>query len=158
MNYRFRRPWRTISTMLIVALAVMLWRPAMAVETVYAPDGVAIKGADPVAYFVDGKPRIGNKSFSYDWNGATWHFVSAENRDKFAAAPERYAPQYGGYCAYAVGNGYTAKIEPEAWKIVDDKLYLNYSRAVGLLWRARQSHYISEADNNWPKILDGSKS
>ena len=157
MSYRFRRPWGAIPTMLIVALTVMLWRPAMAIEPVFAPDGIAIKGADPVAYFVDGKPRIGTDAFSYDWNGATWRFVSAENRDKFAAAPENYAPQYGGYCAYAVGNGYTAKIEPEAWKIVDDKLYLNYSRAVGLLWRTRQSHYISEANKNWPQILDGAK-
>ena len=158
MNYRFCKTWGAIPVMLIVALTVMLWRPAIAIEPIFAQDGIAIKGADPVAYFADGKPRIGTKTFNHDWNGVTWHFVSVENRDKFAAAPERYAPQYGGYCAYAVANGYTAKIEPEAWEIVDDKLYLNYSRAVGLLWRTRQSHYISEANENWPQILDGSKS
>ena len=156
-DHRFRRPWGAIPAILVVVLMAMLWRPAMAIEPVFAPNGIAIKGADAVAYFVDGKPRIGNKAHSHEWNGATWLFVSAENRDKFTAAPETYAPQYGGYCAYAVGNGYTAKIEPEAWKIVDNKLYLNYNKAVRLLWKARQSHYIREGDKNWPQILDGSK-
>ena len=158
MTYRFRRPWGSIPVVLIIALVVMVWRPAMAIEPVFAPDGIAIKGADPVAYFVDGKARIGDEAFSHDWNSATWHFVSAQNRDKFAADPQTFAPQYGGYCAYAVGNGYTAKIEPDAWKIVDNKLYLNYNKAVRLLWRARQSHYIDEANNNWLQLLSGAKS
>ncbi len=139
-----------------VVLAVMPWRPALAVEPVFAPGGIAIKGADPVAYFAEGTPRIGDGSFSHDWNGATWLFANAENRDAFAAEPERYAPRYGGYCAYAVGNGYTAKIEPDAWSIVDGKLYLNYNRAVRALWSVRRSHYIEEADRNWPRLLEGS--
>tara|TARA_A100001037_G_scaffold261650_1_gene250776 strand:- start:117 stop:593 length:477 start_codon:yes stop_codon:yes gene_type:complete len=156
MRYAFRRPWGAVPALLIVVMTVFLWRPAAALEPVFAPGGIAIKGADPVAYFVDGKPRIGSEQYSHDWNGAKWLFVSAENRDKFAANPESYAPQFGGYCAYAVGNGYTAKIESDAWTIVDNKLYLNYNKAVRLLWTARQSHYISEATKNWPKILDGS--
>ncbi len=109
-----------------------------------------------MAYFADGRPRIGNNKFSYDWNGATWLFVSAENRDKFATSPKVYSPQYGGYCAYAIGNGFTAKIDPDAWKIVGNKLYLNYNKAVQLLWMARQSHYIKEANRNWTRILNRS--
>ena len=156
MRYAFGLPLGAIPVLLIVAMTVFLWRPAVALEPVFAPGGIAIKGADPVAYFVDGKARIGNEKFTYDWNGATWLFVSAENRDKFATSPKVYSPQYGGYCAYAIGNGYTAKTDPNAWKIVGSKLYLNYNKAVRLLWTARQSHYIKEANRHWPRILDGS--
>ena len=84
--------------------------------------------------------------------GATWYFACAENRDRFAADPERYAPQYGGYCAWAVAHGYTAKIDPEAWKIVDGKLYLNYSKDVQADWAEDIPGNISKGDANWPKI------
>jgi YHS domain-containing protein len=77
--------------------------------------GVAIEGTDPVAYFEDGEPALGSSEFEHEWLGATWRFASAENRDRFAAEPEKYAPQYGGYCAWAVSQGYTAKIDPAAW-------------------------------------------
>ena len=87
--------------------------------------GKAIDGYDPVAYFTDGKAVKGQSRFTHEWMGATWLFASAEHRDLLAADPERYAPQYGGYCAYAVSQGATADIDPSAWKIVDGKLYLN---------------------------------
>ncbi len=95
---------------------------------------VAISGADTVAYFKKGKAIIGVSDYSYKWNGANWRFKSAENRDAFAKNPSAYAPQFGGYCAYAVSRGYTASIDPEAWSIVEGKLYLNYSESVRNLW------------------------
>jgi hypothetical protein len=87
--------------------------------------------------------------------GANWRFASAENRDRFAADPERYAPQYGGYCAYAVSEGTTADIDPEAWKVVDGKLYLNLSKDVQKLWEQDIPGYIEKADANWPEIRAG---
>ena len=114
--------------------------------------GVAIEGTDPVAYFDAGKPVAGSSDFEHEWMGATWRFASAENRDRFAADPQKYAPQYGGYCAWAVSQGYTAKIDPAAWKIVDDKLYLNYSKDVQTQWSADVPGNIAKGDANWPKI------
>ena len=114
---------------------------------------VAIKGTDPVAYFENQGPVKGTKDYEYEWKGAKWRFSSAENRDLFIADPERYAPQYGGYCAYAVSQGYTAGIDPEAWSIVDGKLYLNYSLDVQKDWEAMRDAYIEAANKNWPGVL-----
>ena len=114
--------------------------------------GTAIEGYDPVAYFAEGRPVEGDSAFAHDWMGATWYFASAENRDRFAADPERYAPQYGGYCAWAVAHGYTAKIDPAAWKIVEGKLYLNYSKEVQADWAQDIPGNITKSDANWPKI------
>jgi YHS domain-containing protein len=115
--------------------------------------GVAIKGYDPVAYFEAGKPMKGDSAFAHEWSGATWRFASAANRDAFKAAPERYAPQYGGYCAWAVAQGYTAGIDPSAWKIVAGKLYLNYSPDVQKKWAGDEPGNIAKADQHWPKLL-----
>ena len=114
--------------------------------------GVAIEGTDPVAYFRDGRPVEGSSDYEHEWMGATWRFVSAANRDAFAADPEKYAPQYGGYCAWAVSQGYTAKIDPEAWKIVDGRLYLNYSKDVQAEWSEDIPGNIGKGDANWPKL------
>ncbi len=114
---------------------------------------IAIKGTDPVAYFENQGPVKGKKDYEYEWKGAKWRFSSAENRDLFIADPERYAPQYGGYCAYAVSQGYTAGIDPEAWSIVDGKLYLNYSLDVQKDWEAMRDAYIEAANKNWPGVL-----
>src|SRR5688572_6266590 len=109
--------------------------PALAQKAdVYADRGGAIRGYDPVGYFTAGRPVKGSPQFSHQWRGATWHFASAENRDRFAAAPEKFAPQYGGYCAYGVAQGYAVSIDPAAWTIVDGKLYLNYSLSVRENW------------------------
>ncbi|MFK7837757.1 MAG: YHS domain-containing (seleno)protein [Sulfitobacter sp.] len=121
---------------------------------VYAEDGVAVDGTDVVAYFVQGKPVAGQSAFTHDWQGVTWRFANAANRDSFAADPARYAPQYGGFCAYAVSEGYTASTTPEAWKIVDGKLYLNYSRRVQRRWERDIPGRIASADANWPAVLD----
>jgi len=116
--------------------------------------GVAINGYDPVGYFTESKPVKGSPEFSTQWNGAKWQFSSAANRDAFSANPEKFAPQYGGYCAYAVSYGSTAKTEPEAWTIVDDKLYLNFSLGVRERWKADIPGFIAKADGNWPGVLN----
>lgn len=115
---------------------------------------VAINGYDPVAYFRQGRPVEGSADHTATWKGKVWRFASAENRDAFAAAPETYAPQYGGYCAWAVAEGYTASTDPAAWRIVDDKLYLNYSKSVQARWSRDIPGNIERADANWPKVLE----
>ncbi|MFT6559712.1 YHS domain-containing (seleno)protein [Sneathiella sp.] len=114
--------------------------------------GWAAEGYDVVAYFTERRPVEGLSEFKYQWQGVNWRFSSAENRDLFAKEPSRYAPQFGGYCAYAVSQGYTASVIPEAWSIVDDKLYLNYSKGVQTIWEKDIPGYISMATEHWPKI------
>jgi len=120
----------------------------------FSDDGIAIRGADPVAYFTDGQVVIGTSEFEYEWNGTTWQFASAEHQDLFAESPEDYAPQYGGYCAWAVSQGNTAPIDPEAWRIVDGKLYLNYDLRIQERWAEDIEGNIAKADGNWPEVLD----
>jgi YHS domain-containing protein len=115
---------------------------------------LALKGYDPVAYFVSGKPMKGDVQFKAAHNGATWYFSSASNRDLFVAEPAKYAPQYGGYCAWAVSEGYTAPADPNVWKIVDNRLYVNYNASVGANWAKDTARNISRADKNWPKVLE----
>ena len=116
--------------------------------------GVAIKGYDPVAYFAEGHPAEGSDDYEVEWRDATWRFANAENRDAFEADPEKYAPQYGGYCAYAVSQGYTAKGEPKVWKIVNGKLYLNFSKGVQKTWQRDIPGHIKSANANWPSVLN----
>jgi len=137
-------------------LALSFATQASAAEPpVYAEGGVAINGYDPVAYFTEAKPVEGSSAFTFDHDGATFHFASAANRDAFAAEPARYAPQYGGYCAYAVSRGYTATTSPNAWTVHDDKLYLNFNKAVRALWARDIPGNITSGDANWPKVLEG---
>jgi YHS domain-containing protein len=142
--------------LLRLALAVFAFLPlaARAEKPVNATlFGVAIKGYDPVAYFTEAKPVKGNSDFAFEWMGAKWHFANAANRDSFKAAPEKYAPQFGGFCAWAVSQGYTAGIDPAAWKIVNGKLYLNYNSEIQKKWEGDASGNIAKADVNWPKLL-----
>ncbi|MEL6354123.1 MAG: YHS domain-containing (seleno)protein [Cyanobacteria bacterium J06627_28] len=118
--------------------------------------GVAIRGADPVAYFTEGAVVFGSSEFTHAWGNATWQFASAENRDLFAANPEQYAPQYGGFCAWAVSQGYTASIDPESWRIVEGRLYLNYDSGIQRRWERDISGNIAKADANWPGVLNES--
>lgn len=119
----------------------------------FDPSGVAIRGADTVAYFTEGKYVAGTKQFTTQWKGATWQFSSQQHLDLFIAEPERYAPQYGGYCAYGVAQNYLVKIEPENWTIVDDKLYLNFNDSVQKRWEKDQAGYIREANLNIKNLL-----
>lgn len=120
---------------------------------VYVEDGVAIEGADPVAYFTEDAYVQGSAEFTHDWNGATWHFASAANRDLFASDPDAYAPSYGGFCAWAVSQGYTAPVDPTAWSIVDGQLYLNYDANIQARWQKDIPGNIAQADENWPGVL-----
>ena len=114
--------------------------------------GVAVKGYDVVAYFRQSAPVKGSPEFKQEWMGATWLFSSAENRDLFAGDPDKYAPRYGGYCAYAVSEGHTASIDPEAWRIAHSRLYLNYSKGVQKKWEKDQATRIDRANRNWPRL------
>jgi hypothetical protein len=113
---------------------------------------VAIKGYDTVAYFRLGKAMRGNSSISYKWHNAIWYFAKKENRDMFTADPEKYAPQYGGYCAWAMAGARKAHTDPEVWKIVDGKLYLNCSNAAFGKWSNDIPGNIKKADANWSKL------
>lgn len=135
-------------------VAVSLAMPAWAREPLtYQNGGVAINGYDPVAYFTQSDAVEGDPTITFDHDGATYQFASTENRDMFASDPEAFAPQYGGYCAYAVSKGYTASTDPHAWTVHENKLYLNFSKSVQGLWTLRRSHHIRSADMNWPSVL-----
>ena len=115
-------------------------------------DGIAIKGYDPVAFFKDNKPVRGNDDLRFDYKGSTFVFASQENRAAFASDPERYAPQYGGYCAFGTARGYKADIDPSTFTVVDGRLYLNYNRQVQKDWAADTARFIREADARWPTV------
>lgn len=116
--------------------------------------GIAIKGTDPVAYFKEGKAVQGSKEFTHQWGNTTWQFASAENRDLFASDPEKYAPQYAGFCAWAVSQGYKAPTEPDAWKIVDGKLYLNANKSIQRKWEKDIPGFIAKANQKWPSVMN----
>lgn len=115
--------------------------------------GVAINGFDSVAYFTQSAHVLGSADFTFEWKGAIWPFASAENLDMFAADPEKYAPQYGGYCAFALAHNAIATSAPEAWTVHKGKLYLNYSLSVREQWRTDPDGFIARADANWPGVL-----
>lgn len=123
-------------------------------SSIFVVDGKAIRGYDPVAYFTEGKALPGTKKFVYQWAGADWYFSSAENLGAFRQNPDKYLPQYGGYCAYGMANGYKAPTEVDAWTILDGKLYLNYNKKVRGMWQEKQKEYITAANKNWPKTKD----
>lgn len=123
------------------------------VAPVYANGGIAIDGTDPLSYFKMGGPVAGASEITFDWNGAQWRFTSEDHRAAFANDPQAYAPQYGGYCAWAVSEGYTASTVPDAWKIVDGRLYLNYSRRIQRRWERDIPARIAAGDANWPGLI-----
>ena len=116
-------------------------------------NGVAIRGYDPVAYFTIGRPTRGSPEHQLQWHGATWRFASATSLQAFQADPERYAPQFGGYCAWAVSQHYLAPGDPDQWKIVGGKLYLNFNARAKELWEADQVAAIKRGEANWPAVL-----
>jgi YHS domain-containing protein len=140
-----------LSAAVLVTLAAGAAHAAEPVNTNGSP--LALGGYDVVAYFTEGKPVAGQAAHEAQWNGARWHFASAAHRERFLAEPERFAPRYGGYCAYAVSRGYTAPVAPEAWRIVDGRLYLNYSKDVQKLWEREIPANIKKADTHWPGVL-----
>ena len=138
----------------IPAATALTTLPAFARKDAYFnKGGVAINGYDPVGYFTMSRPVKGDAAHALDWDGTTWHFASAENKAMFEANPAQYAPQYGGYCAYSVSKGYTAKTEPDAWTVHEDKLYLNFDTGVRRIWARDIPGNVSAADANWPGVL-----
>ncbi len=120
---------------------------------IFAEDGIAINGTDPVAYFKQGKPVPGRQEHAYQWQGATWLFANEEHRAQFVQQPEAYAPQFGGFCAYGLAKGALVPTIPEAWSIVDGKLYLNYNATVQGLWNQDPTGYIKQANANWQPTI-----
>ncbi len=140
-----------------LVMALALSAPSFAVDPIYTGflSSTALDGYDTVAYFKMGKPVAGSSDHSTEWNGATWHFSSAENLATFQADPEAYAPQYGGYCAWAAAQNKTAPGDPNAWKIVDGKLYVNVNASIQARWEKDIPGFIAKADANWPGLLAG---
>ncbi len=138
-------------TLALLASAIAV--PTFAAEhKIFKTNGIAINGYDTVAYFTQSQPVEGSSDFQHDWMGATWQFSSAENRDLFAANPEQYAPQFGGYCAFAASNDALAPSIPEAWTVHQGKLYLNFSLRVRDLWQMDINNYIALAEGFWPGL------
>jgi YHS domain-containing protein len=146
------RPISPIALMTLALIAALFLSKFAVAGVIYTKGGAAIDGTDPVAYFTQGRAVAGRSAHTLDWNGATWRFANAENRATFKAAPEKYAPQYGGYCAWAVSQGYSAPVDRDAWKIVGGKLYLNYSKGVQRKWLKNVPGNIADGDVNWPTV------
>ena len=143
-------------TMIAAMFAMFAAAPVVAATPappVSAEKGVAIQGYDPVAFFTLGKPQQGSAEHSFVYEGATWRFVSSENLAAFKSDPARFAPQFGGYCAWAVSQHYLAPGDPNYWKIVDGKLYLNANARAKELWEADQVDAIKRGHANWPEVL-----
>jgi hypothetical protein len=126
--------------------------PAFSQGKVFEKDGAAINGFDAVAYFTEGKPVKGDNKFLLKWNDATWLFVSKENLEKFKSQPEKYSPQFGGFCSFGVSKGYKVSSDPDAWTVVNGKLYLNYSLKVKEDWMKDRDNLISTAEKKWVDI------
>ena len=123
-----------------------------AADNIYTKDGLGVSGYDPVAYFTDGKAVPGSAQLTAQYHGITYRFASAAHRDAFTADPQKYLPQYGGYCAFAMAKGALAKTDPEAFTVIDGKLYLNFNEGVRQRWLPRSSEFINAADLNWPQV------
>ncbi|WP_417671396.1 YHS domain-containing (seleno)protein [Roseibium sp.] len=146
--------FKSVSASIVLAAGLMSGA-AMADEvTTFVKDHAAIGGTDPVAYFTQGKPVKGSDEFTVVYDDVTWKFSSAENRDMFKADPAKYAPQYGGFCAFGASKGFKVPVVPDAWKIVDGKLYLNNSKAVQQRFEADTQGIIHDATLNWEIIKD----
>jgi YHS domain-containing protein len=120
-------------------------------EIFYTDEG-AIRGYDPVAFFLEQKPVKGKADFSYVWDGANWYFSSSKNLSAFKADPGKYVPQFGGFCAFGTAEGHKAPTQPETFTIIDGKLYFNYNKNVQQAWNKDRDKYIEQANKNWPTV------
>ncbi len=121
-------------------------------EPLNASRGIAVHGYDVVAYFTDGRPMRGTALYTHRWRDSEWRFASAAHRDAFAADPDRYAPQFGGFCAFGVAQGAQVDIDPTAWSIVDGRLYLNYNHSIQRQWMRDTAGLIRQANDNWSRM------
>ena len=115
-------------------------------------EGYAVHGYDVVAYFKEGKPVIGDDRYTAEHDGATYRFASADHLDAFKKNPDKFAPQYGGYCAFGAAMGRKFDGDPNAWAVVDGKLYLNLNKNIQARWKEDVPGFIRGAENNWPLI------
>ncbi len=145
---------RILKSLFLVLVAVCWFGGAAAADQIsnYVKDGIAIGGADPVAYFTMNKSVIGTADYMADWNGVTWRFASAENRDAFKANPTKYAPQFGGYCATGAAFGKKVPVDPTQFKVVDGKLYLNNSAGAAKVFNSDVPGMIAKANKIWTTI------
>jgi len=149
------REGRPSSVRLSVALAALLFAAVLAPGARSEEPKLSISGYDPVAYFTDGKPVQGKSEIEYLWHKLRWRFASPAHRDLFAKEPDRYTPQYDGYCALGVSageEGHKDTVDPEAWTIVDGKLYLTHMSQAMDEWRQNPADYIKQADANWAAV------
>lgn len=140
-----------------VFLICSLWAAtALAGEFNTTSEGVAIEGYDTVGYFAAGEARQGRSLYETEWSGATWRFATAAERDAFAAEPEAYAPQFGGYCANGLSEGHKATGNPGIWRIIDGKLYLFHTERGRRRWDTAGDiqAYIEDAQATWERLKD----
>ncbi len=159
VSHRPQMPWissriRMIALALLFAIggAVTAASGAQVVGEVNVNDGYAVHGYDVVAYFTVSEPTEGDDRFTAEYQGARYRFASAENLDRFNSDPAKYAPQYGGFCAFGTSVGRKFDGDPHAWRIVDGKLYLNLNKKVQARWLQDTEGFIRGADHNWPII------
>jgi YHS domain-containing protein len=145
-------PRLLIATVTLLLLAGPAWAGEF-----FEKDGVALRGYDAVAYFSDKKPVKGLTEHQAEYKGSTFHFASKQNRDAFLADPAKFAPQYGGFCAFGTAGGYKAATDPAAFTIVDGKLYLNYNRDIQKQWSADIPGLVVKANKNWPTVSSQTK-
>jgi YHS domain-containing protein len=156
LSYVIRRKFLAVSTLaLFIGSMSAPVHASDVIKPIFSTAAGAIRGYDPVAYFKLNKPVRGSAKFKTEWQGAIWHFSSQDNLDAFVASPEKYAPQYGGYCAYGVAQGYTPETDPAAFQVRDNKLYLNLSKAVLKKWQMDIPGYVKDANENWPALKAG---
>lgn len=138
-----------LAALVFVLMITQTWAQT---SSYYNTKGIAINSYDPVSYFTEQKPVMGSKDFNYSWNGVTWYFKNAANRDAFKSNPEKFSPQFGGFCAYGVSENHKSPTDPAAFTIVEDKLYLNYNQDVKKLWLKDTAAYIQKARENWNEL------
>lgn len=136
-------------------LGLLLLAPTTGFARIFAERGVALRGTDVVGYFTEGRVVRGQAQHAAEWGGVRWHFANAENRARFLAEPSAFAPAYGGFCAWAVSQGYTAPTDPAAWRIVDGRLFLNYDQNIQRRWERDIPGFIALGDTNWPRLSRG---
>jgi YHS domain-containing protein len=142
---------RNFLALILAASFTPAWAGMSSIDTGKI-EGVALGGYDATSYF-SGTPAEGDAAITHDWQGVSWRFASTANRDLFAANPEKYAPQYGGHCAYAAAKGSLAPGDPLAWTVHKDKLYINLSTGIRDTWSKDIEGYVAKGDANWPGLM-----
>ena len=136
----------------VLAACLLFSSTVVSAGEYFERDGVALRGYDPVSYFTEGKPQPGVPAHSYVYKGSKFQFASADNQKLFVGNPDKYAPQFGGFCSYGTAQGYKVSTQPDAFSVVDGKLYLNYNREVVKIWQQDVPGNIVKAEENWPEV------